>query len=160
MERNTSALRMAVVHGFLQMKGQIDYYVQPLLQQYGLSRAGLLVLFHIAYQEKCPTMGELYRAMHLNQGNASSLCKRLERDGYLTRQRKKEDERVVELMLTAKGDQILAEIEADLNRMDQALLLHSDAELQAALDGLNTFVRFVSTLQDEVVGLKTAGQET
>lgn len=49
------------------------------------------------------TIGDLSRISQMNKGNCSTMCKDLEKQGYLTRSRNREDERVVCLSLTDKG---------------------------------------------------------
>lgn len=53
------------------------------------------------------SIGELARALGVTTGSATVACKRLEKIGWLTRERQSEDERVVQVSLTQHGlDQI------------------------------------------------------
>jgi DNA-binding MarR family transcriptional regulator len=63
------------------------------------------------------TIGDLSRISKMNKGNCSTMCKDLERQGYLTRSRNREDERVVSLTLTDKGCYL---IESLARNMEQA----------------------------------------
>lgn len=63
------------------------------------------------------TIGDLSRVSQMNKGNCSTMCKDLERQGYLTRSRNREDERVVSLTLTDKGCCL---IESLARNMEQA----------------------------------------
>ncbi|MCW6010621.1 MarR family transcriptional regulator [Micromonospora sp. CPCC 205371] len=48
-------------------------------------------------------MKDLAVALHLDYGTLTPLLKRLEAAGYLTRQRRREDERAVDIVLTTEG---------------------------------------------------------
>jgi DNA-binding MarR family transcriptional regulator len=49
-------------------------------------------------------VGELGKKLHLDAGTLTPLLKNLEKNGYVTRQRSKADERVTQIKLTKKGD--------------------------------------------------------
>lgn len=51
------------------------------------------------------TVGELAEALEITQSSVTTACKRMEQKGLLTRQRDREDERVVQVSLTAYGAQ-------------------------------------------------------
>lgn len=88
-------------------------------------------------------IGSLATQMYQDAGNMSTLCKKLEKLHYLTREKSKQDERVIQLHLTKDGEQcvnaihkkIHAYYEQEWNRYtekDKELILH-------ALTKLNTF---------------------
>lgn len=52
------------------------------------------------------TLGELAEVINCSRGNLTGVTDRLERDGWLARDRDKDDRRVVNLRLTPKGEQI------------------------------------------------------
>lgn len=79
------------------------------------------------------SIGQLAAALGISQSAATTACKRLERDGLLTRERQAEDERVVLVGLTPLGTQqvevwrkrrraALAELLAPLEPPEQAEL--------------------------------------
>ena len=49
------------------------------------------------------TVGDLCRRLYLDNGTITPLIKRMEQEGYLTRSRSAEDERVVRVRLTERG---------------------------------------------------------
>lgn len=57
-------------------------------------------------------VGELSAGVHMNRGNCSTACKRLEGDGLVRRRRKESDERVVLIELTAAGEVLLDRIQS------------------------------------------------
>lgn len=52
------------------------------------------------------TLGDLSEHLHCSRGNVTGIVDRLERDGWLVRERSQEDRRVIWVRLTAKGQQV------------------------------------------------------
>ncbi len=72
-----------------------------------------------------PRIRELAERMHIQHHSAVELVNRLEKGGYVQRERAQEDRREVLLALTAKGERVLGE-----------LALHHHEELRSAAPGL------------------------
>ena len=67
----------------------------------------------------------------------SSLCKRLERDGYLRRERDSSDERIVRAIATQKTLDIFGSIDQTLHARFAALAeTLSEEDLQCIIDGI------------------------
>ena len=81
----------------------------------------------------------------MGQANTSTLCKKLERSGYLTRTRGEQDERIVTLALTGDGRQALDRTGARLARYS-ALLERLPASVKEDIR------RGVDYLQDQIKG--------
>ena len=64
------------------------------------------------------TIGELAAKLEITTSSATAACKRLERDGLLTRERQSDDERIVRVALTEQGT---ARLQAWHERKVQAL---------------------------------------
>lgn len=58
------------------------------------------------------SVGELSAGAHMNKGNCSTACKRLEGEGLVRRRRAENDERVVLIELTAEGGALLERIQS------------------------------------------------
>jgi DNA-binding MarR family transcriptional regulator len=54
------------------------------------------------------TLGSLADELNCSRGNLTGVADRLERDGWLVRERSTEDRRVVNIRLTEKGKEVLA----------------------------------------------------
>lgn len=52
------------------------------------------------------TLGDLSDHLHCSRGNVTGIVDRLERDGWLVRERSQEDRRVIRVRLTEKGHQV------------------------------------------------------
>ncbi|TGN40151.1 MarR family winged helix-turn-helix transcriptional regulator [Marinobacter confluentis] len=75
---------------------------KPLLKALDLTYPQYLAML-VLWEEDGITVSHISRRLLTDPGSVTPLLKRLEADGLLTRQRRKEDERVVDLHLTAKG---------------------------------------------------------
>jgi DNA-binding MarR family transcriptional regulator len=107
---------------------------RPVLQPLGLTHPQYLVM--LALWERSPrTVRDIGEALALDPATLSPLLKRLESAGYLTRTRKAEDERSLDVELTPAGQQLRAEAltvpEQIVRRLGMPL-----AELEATRDAL------------------------
>ncbi len=59
------------------------------------------------WQQGPMTIGELAAALSITPGSVTIACKRLEKDGRVTRDRQAQDERVVRVALTPEANEIL-----------------------------------------------------
>jgi MarR family transcriptional regulator, organic hydroperoxide resistance regulator len=82
-------------------RATIDIY-RPLLDAMGVTYPQYLVLLILWERGTC-SVKELGQLLHLDSGTLSPLLKRLEVAGFIKRQRRVEDERVVDISLSDKG---------------------------------------------------------
>jgi DNA-binding MarR family transcriptional regulator len=75
---------------------------RPLLAPLGLTYSQYLVML-VLWEREETSVCELRECLHLDVGTLSPLLKRMERAGFLTRQRDADDERRVLVALTARG---------------------------------------------------------
>ncbi len=75
---------------------------RPLLSRLGLTYPQYLVLVVLWEQEK-QTVKQLSDALHLDYGTLTPLLRRMQSNGLITRQRRRDDERSVQVELTAAG---------------------------------------------------------
>ena len=108
--RSDTPIQMEIVTNFIQAKISFARIMTEFVQEFGLTPLSSITLNLIANQEN-PTVSSVFKALDLNQGNVSSMCKKLERDGFIIRQRNKKDERSVVLLITEKGRDALNGIE-------------------------------------------------
>jgi DNA-binding MarR family transcriptional regulator len=79
------------------------------------------------------TMGDIARRASVTEKSATGLVDRLERDGYVQRDRDAADRRVVHVKLTARGGEAFRSIEQRIRAKLAALLDLLDAEDRRAL---------------------------
>ncbi|GAY13643.1 MarR family winged helix-turn-helix transcriptional regulator [Mycobacterium sp. shizuoka-1] len=80
---------------------------RPLLAELNLTYPQYLVLL-VLWEEGRASVGRLCQRLHLDSGTLSPLLKRLEAVGYVTRERSADDERRVDVVLTAAGNRLQA----------------------------------------------------
>lgn len=115
----------------------INNIFYPLAEKHGLTLRQLQVLLNLLQHEE-HTVGSLGKCMSVAGGNISNLCKKLEREGFVERCRKTDDERVVVVTLSPKGRQTISEIDQLVNHKYELLLKnHSQEFLTEIIVGLN-----------------------
>ena len=75
----------------------------PYLKPLGLTYTQYIVLM-VLWERECVNVGQLGEILYLDAGTLTPLLKRLEKAGYITRKRSKEDERITLITITAEGD--------------------------------------------------------
>jgi DNA-binding MarR family transcriptional regulator len=78
-----------------------DIY-RPLLAELGLTYPQYLVMIVLWEHQTC-SVKDIGSILHLDSGTLSPLLKRLEGAGFIKRQRRAADERVVDILLTDEG---------------------------------------------------------
>lgn len=121
---------------------------EPYADQCGLTlmQAGILIE---VFQHPQHTVGTLGEIVGMTSGNASSICKKLQKQGLLKRIRCIEDERCVNLELTEKGKQTLEKIdEAVLQNFQGIFINKSEAELQLITAGLERLLGILKDMKE------------
>lgn len=77
----------------------------PYLKPLGLTYTQYIV-FMVLWEKESVTAGQLGNILHLDAGTLTPLLKHLEKDGYVTRQRSKKDERITNITITKKGNEL------------------------------------------------------
>ena len=75
----------------------------PYLKPLGLTYTQYIV-FMVLWEKENVTVGQLGNILHLDNGTLTPLLKNLEKEGYIKRKRSKEDERVMTISITEKGN--------------------------------------------------------
>jgi MarR family transcriptional regulator, organic hydroperoxide resistance regulator len=74
-------------------------------RKYGLTMPQYQLLLAAVYGD-ATTLGSLADELNCSRGNLTGVADRLERDGWLVRERSTEDRRVVNIRLTEKGNRV------------------------------------------------------
>ena len=77
----------------------------PYLKPLGLTYTQYIVMM-VMWEKESVNVGQLGEILHLDAGTLTPLLKRLEKAGYVTRGRSKEDERVTIVNITPAGDRL------------------------------------------------------
>jgi DNA-binding MarR family transcriptional regulator len=78
---------------------------RPVLTEMNLTYPQYLVLL-VLWEEERVTVGQLGERLQLDSGTLSPLLKRLEANGFVRRERSRDDERLVDVTLTDAGRQL------------------------------------------------------
>ncbi|MCJ7840962.1 MarR family transcriptional regulator [Lederbergia sp. NSJ-179] len=82
----------------------------PIIERFGLTMLQVRILLEI-HQNGSHTIGSLANRIKMAGTNISTMCKKLEKREFLERVRNPEDERVVLVILTEKGSEIVSYID-------------------------------------------------
>ncbi len=77
----------------------------PYLKPLGLTYTQYIV-FMVLWERESVNVGQLGSILHLDAGTLTPLLKNLEKEGYVKRERSKEDERVTIVSITPKGNDL------------------------------------------------------
>jgi len=139
--------QLDLFQNFIKLKNNMDQLILPITQKYQLTPFGVVILYLIN-KNKDITIGNIQKRLHVNQGNLSSICKKLEMQGYLLRNRSKKDERVVTLSLTQNGQEILDSICKEICNLKFLLEEIPKERLHSAQQGLRDLVDLFLTLNE------------
>ncbi|MCI9052555.1 MAG: MarR family transcriptional regulator [Lachnospiraceae bacterium] len=129
-------LKNDIFHLFYEVFSRVKEEVEANVEGIGLTHLQLSILLNLK-KGTITTVGKLSKELGISQGNASSICKKLEQMGYLKRKRNEQDERVVNLSLTEEGNHILDLFGEECKKvMNPILQRMSEESLQKFLLGL------------------------
>ncbi len=148
-EKNKN-LCLETVMEMLKLRNSIEHTVSPVTQRYGLTPIQAAALYFI-HSSGDATVGSVFRAFKLNQGNASSMCKRLESEGFILRRRSEEDERKVVLALTEHGHRVIGSIEKDARMIFPGPGSIGHEEKRQLIDSLNTIKNFAVRFRETII---------
>ena len=122
------------------------------LHEVGLTYTQYLVML-LLWEEPTLPMGTLSQRLHLDSATLSPVLKRMAGDGFVTRQRSAEDERVVEVTITATGARLRSSVREVQREVERTTGLSADelAELRSELH------RVADTLRGASEDLREAG---
>ena len=111
---------------------------RPMLERMGLTYPQYLVLL-VLWESDGVTVSEIGRRLRLDSGTLTPVLKRLETVGYLVRNRRRSDEREVEIALTESGRALRAEA-VGVRQSVMCQLHMSEPEIQAMRADLNALI--------------------
>lgn len=125
-----------------------DIVICPIAKACHLTPLQLRLLMAIQAAEEI-SLSRLSKVLEMNNGNVSTLCKKLEQQGYLTRERRQDDERYITLKISTDGEQILQQMEADMqNKYCHFLENVSEERLEKITTGLKELQLLLKQMND------------
>ncbi|WP_195269100.1 MarR family transcriptional regulator [Eubacterium sp. 1001713B170207_170306_E7] len=127
---------------------EIDALFADVLSDNGLTILQSRVLTEVR-QARTLTIGALAEALKLNKANVSNMCKKLAQAGFLNRFRDKNDERVVLVSLTEKGEETLKEIDRVIQgRYAQVIENTPPEDFEALQTGMDTIEALLARMHE------------
>jgi DNA-binding MarR family transcriptional regulator len=115
---------------------------RPLLERMGLTYPQYLVLL-VLWETDGVTVSEIGRRLRLDSGTLTPVLKRLEGADFVSRSRRRSDEREVEIALTPRGRALRAEA-VGVRKSVMCQLNLSEPEVQALRADLNALIENLS----------------
>ena len=108
---NFSRYRKEVDTVLSEISSNVEKFMKSFLDMFGITVIQFKILSVISEKGNIP-IGELSNRTIMDAGNMSSMCKKLEKNGYLVRTRNLKDERVVEVSLTDKAKDMITKLDS------------------------------------------------
>ena len=135
-----------------EMKNKVDKILDKILKEVGITKAQALILMSINKDkrpENC-NVNDIVSELELNQGNTSSLLKKMEKMELIERTRAKNDERRVEIIITDKGKEKLKAIEKRMEKLREKINNGYDTQKKINLiNGMRQLDDFINFLVEE-----------
>lgn len=97
------------------------HHLRTHMERLGLHRGQGFALVHLWHHDGIPQR-ELSQAMHIRPASVTNMLQRMERDGWISRERDVEDQRLVRVFITRKAKalrkearEVFRQMEAELN---------------------------------------------
>jgi len=121
----------------------IQDYFQEISKKYGITGPQLWALKTVAANGSL-SLGELSKKMYLHPSTISGVVDRLEKKGFVVRDRGQEDRRVVKVQLTPQGKKIVAKAPNPIQgKMIYGLNRLKKRELTSIYDAVKELVKIV-----------------
>lgn len=151
MKKNTKKacdLVLETHEEFIRIRCGVERLLLPVVQSYGLTTTQVTVLNLIKKNEKT-TVSQLFKTLDFNQGNMSSICKKLEADGFIVKKKCEKDERMSHLVLTKKATEALDGIDSFFN-VDETDCWLSEKELLEAEEAILVLRRAAKKINEKL----------
>ncbi|WP_436854561.1 MarR family winged helix-turn-helix transcriptional regulator [Staphylococcus caeli] len=139
MEEKESTLERQLCFLFYVSSKEIIKKYTAYLKEYDLTYTGYIVLLAIGIDEKI-NIKSLGQRVFLDSGTLTPLLKKLEKKGYVTRTREIDDERNLQIALTAKG----IDVKEPLSKISKQVFGEFDMDIDEAVELKQTLQNFVN----------------
>lgn len=142
--------RISILSIFQTLKVKAVRLLDPVVQAEGLTPLQSRVLIQLSQGDA--SLGDISEMTQMGQANASSLCKKLEKSGFLTRRRSCPDRRVVTLSLTEKGREATARIMLRMDRYVELINARPKEDREELIRGLRAVDQMLNYLNEQTKG--------
>lgn len=114
----------------------METFFQPVTQKYGLTMMQIHVLL-VLKSHGVQSIGSLGRMTGIAGGNMSAMCKKLQQLGFVQRIRDRQDERIVQVILSEQGENTITEIDDILlTQYSNCMKRVKQEDLETIIDGM------------------------
>lgn len=142
--------RISILAVFQTLKTKTARLLDPVVQGEGLTLLQARVLLQLSCRDT--TVGDISQMTGMGQANTSSLCKKLEREGFLTRSRGCSDRRVVTLSLTPRGREAITRLQRRLDHYLELVNARPGQEREELIRGLRAIEQMLDFLFEQTKG--------
>ncbi len=140
-----SAFKLEMWSIMYQIKIGMQKFTEPIVQAEGLSMFQTYILIGIS-EGTVTNIGSLCKDSCINQGNVSTMCKQMEKEGLIKRNRSSEDERVVTLSLTEAGENKIQSLRNRADQLDTIFQQIPEEKLETIVKGMHEFSELLKLL--------------
>ena len=101
----------------------------PLLEPHGLTYTQYIAMM-VMWEHKSISVKDMGKLLFLDSGTLTPMLKKMEKAGWINRQRSKEDERKVILTITERGEQLQEEVAEIPVEMAGCVTLENEESIQ------------------------------
>ncbi|MBQ5843484.1 MAG: MarR family transcriptional regulator [Alistipes sp.] len=101
----------------------------PLLEPFGMTYTQYIAMM-VLWEHKQITVRDIGKLLFLDSGTLTPMLKKMERNGWLSRVRSKEDERMVIVSITEQGEALQERLSHIPTQMAQCVKLNTDEAFQ------------------------------
>ncbi|MGP6146357.1 MarR family winged helix-turn-helix transcriptional regulator [Jeotgalibaca sp. A122] len=124
-----------------------NWLTKPISREFNMTSRQFQTLVYIS-QANGLSLRELAELMDMNDGNASTLCKKLEVRGFIIRKRRKDDERYISLILTEHGSAVISRFQQRLAHQFEAVGEETIQDLTTGLHALQKIIAQTNRKED------------
>jgi MarR family transcriptional regulator, organic hydroperoxide resistance regulator len=128
---------MTVAQLLAQVCRMSGHHIRSQMEKIGLHRGQGFVLIHLLHESGIPQR-DLARSMHVSPASVTNMLQRMERDGWIKRQRDESDQRVVRVFASERGKRLRRDARRVFQEMEDELSSIYTSEEQATLKQLLT----------------------
>ena len=96
------------------------HHLRSYMERIGLHRGQGFALVHLWHHDGVPQR-EISDAMHISPSSATNMLQRMERDGWIRRERDSVDQRIVRVYLTERAKKLRTEARGVFREMEEEL---------------------------------------
>ena len=130
-----TAEEMTVGQLLAQVCRMTGHHLRMHMERLGLHRGQGFALIQLWHHDGVP-QGDLARGMHIRPASVTNMIQRMERDGWIRRERDADDQRVVRVYLTDKAKALRSEAQTVFRDMEDDLISIYTAQELATLKRL------------------------